>query len=66
MKTTFFKIIQKKKNKEMDRKNKEYQELNKNLIGVIQKKQKKFENELEKKEKIIIINNIFKKINKLF
>ena len=49
----------------MDRKNKEYKELNKNLIGVIQKK-KKFENELEKKEKIIIINNIFKKINKFF
>ena len=36
----------------MDRKNKEYKELNKNLIGVIQKK-KKLENELEKKEKII-------------
>ena len=36
----------------MDRKNKEYKELNKSLIGVIQKK-KKLENELEKKEKLI-------------
>ena len=34
----------------MDRKNKEYKELNKNLIGVIQKK-KKLENELKKKKK---------------
>ena len=29
-----------KQNKEIDRKNKEYKELNKNLIGVIQKKKK--------------------------
>ena len=41
-----------KQNKDMDRKNKEYKELNKNLIGVIQKK-KKLENQLEEKEKII-------------